>query len=159
MLGPAADSMSYYVNSFSSRGISVHWLRWCWQSYLGTNPLGEKVPERTVQLKNVEQRLREGSNYTLWKNCKWNKDVLKRLVDPSAADLPKNLNDHAMQFFIITNRADPLCDGGNRMASCLKKAGAKVTLYEHNGCHVFGSLFEKESNKKRMEAWLNAIYE
>jgi acetyl esterase/lipase len=120
---------------------------------------------------------RKDSNFLLWNASKWNHSPIQRLIHPITGVVNNNNNnnnnndddssktssllvfdDQSPKFLITVNKADHLCDEGIELAKALEKAGASVTLFQHNGLHFIGSTIDTVGNKQRLEAWLEAIY-
>ena len=143
MLNPAANTLSYYLNS-KSFFISTEWLRWCWRAYLEL-PDAQKQGDSTMQqLETMEARLDLGSNRSAWEDSPFNKGVLARLVNPTV-DMPGGLNKpNAPKFLVMTNEGDPLRDDGAELAEKLKSAGADLRYLEHPGSHWMGTALDKK---------------
>ena len=165
MFDPAADSMSYYLNSPSSGLCPVSFLQWSWRAYLGMDPddasmdgdnddvpvLSNADDDDVPVLSNESTQSQcsgsvsnnnnnnNSNNRHAWEKCRWKQDpVARRLIEPYT-DLPADLS---IKFVVATNKADPLMDDGLGFVRALKTAGADVTHIDAKGSHVFGFQFD-----------------
>jgi acetyl esterase/lipase len=173
MLDPATNSLSVHLNSQSSHGCPVDFLRWCWQAYLQL-PVSPDSHQTTTLLdgsETHEELLSVGSNRTTWDASQWKTSSLARLVNP-LLDLPTEslkgtesaeagtstaTTTAAPTFIIQTNRGDPLHDDGVALVDRLTAIGAKVTHIDAGGSHFMGLKLEPATEKAMLEAWLEAI--
>ena len=156
MLDPAADSISYYLNSKSSWMAPVGFLRWCWQAYLQL-PEQEQGKIGTDKTASLDERLIANSNRHAWAASKWRGTVYERLIKPMV-DLPKGLNDDnvAPNVLVITNEADPLRDEGIALVGALQVEGmtpAKLKHLHTKGSHGLGLFLDKKAMSD-MTSWL-----
>ena len=157
MLNPAANTLSYYLNS-NSFFPSTEWLRWCWRAYLEL-PDAQKQGDSTMQqLETTEARLELGSNRSAWEDSPFNKGVLTRLVNPTV-DMPGGLNEpNAPKFLVMTNEGDPLRDDGAELAEKLKSSGADLRYLEHPGSHWIGTGLDKEHYASLVSNWREILF-
>lgn len=139
MTDPSTSSRSYIENSTSSHFVPSHLLHWSYQVYLG--------------MPDVES---EPGNQLAWDECRWKSSPLRRLVEP-LYDVPKLVTTHT-KLIILTNRADPLHDDGQRMVELLRQKGNVVQHFDVRGSHWFGLLFDSVAYNKLATTWKDTIF-
>ncbi len=165
MMDPAADSISYYMNSQSTH-ISVSWLRWCWQAYLRlpasqdgavpaeNNQTNKRGNQDTARV-DSQTKLTSGSNRTTWDACVYRHTSAERLIHPTV-DLPHGLDQpRAPEIVLVTNRADPLYDEGVALAHKLQQAKAKLTHVDQKGSQYLGAYLDSKAFADVAAAWRN----
>ena len=159
MLTPAADTVSYHMNSRSSF-IPGDWLRWCWRAYISFDN------DRTKKLSNS----REIHIYS-YEKSKWmtNKDENTknwvRLFAPQT-NLPNKEELKNTSFIVVASRADPLHDDGQQLALELmsicgneRKNGRSVVTYiDTTGDHTTGLIFDKEKHAEAMDTLRRCVF-
>jgi len=159
MFDPAADSLSYHLNSLSSRLCPVDYLRWSWRVYLDTYQ-GMKEDEIPI-IANEPSETKLLSNQTLWNNSPWKKNMAtRRLIEPYV-DLPKGLDDPkvAPKFIVATNRGDPLMDDGTKLITALRATDASNVIHiDASGSHVFGFQFDTETRTSMQQELATTLF-
>lgn len=161
MLTPSTDTMSFYQNQSSSHACPVHFLRWCYRSYLNlperNEPPSTDVTTGSDVLLTLLGRNSTRSDYhcTPWYQSK----NFRRLVEP-ALDVPTTLGTDTKvpQFIISTNKADPLHDGGMQIIEALRAVNKSIVVHHDDfGSHWVGTLFDSAAYKKMVVTIQEAI--
>ena len=153
MFNPAADSISYHMNSTSSGACPVEFLRWCWRSYLVLEQESDKNNDDEVPIIGANEK---PSNCQQWDKCPWKQSTARRLIEPYVA-LPANLND-APKIVVGTNSADPLENDGIQLVDALRAVDCKnVTWINAKGSHMFAFSFDAEAKKRMKEELASAL--
>jgi len=150
-ISPAADSMSYFMNSFSSPLVTIPWARWCWRAALEMDDIAPVHEDDVVAA---------GSNRTAWNKSKWKQnEQWHKFMEPMAG-IPPGLDnkENGIKFIVSVNKADPLYDEGNELMRKLKDAGADVEYLEAMGSHSIGFAVDRKAMEELMEVWRAAIF-
>jgi acetyl esterase/lipase len=152
-LSPAADSMSCYMNQYSTPLVTTSWLRWCWRAALEMDDIENDEEEE----KDV---IAVGSNRTVWNKSKWKQDKQwQKFLEPMEG-IPSGLgNESASKYIVAVNKADPLHDEGNELMRRLKDEGANVDYIEAMGSHAVGFEVDRKAMAKLMNVWRAAIFD
>jgi acetyl esterase/lipase len=73
---------------------------------------------------------------------------------------PPGLDDkeNGIKYIVSVNKADPLYDEGNELATKLKEHGADVNYLEALGSHSIGFHVDRKANAELIELWRAAIF-
>ncbi len=154
-VGPATDTMSYYMETHSSVHCPVEFLRWCWKAYLELDDTENNTVENPTCL---EEFLGNGSTRSAWDRCKWKMSKARRLVEPWT-ELPLGLDTASSpKIFVVPCTADPLHGHGVIMANAFKEAGASVTHIDTFGSHALGFMLDSSAKSKVLVGWSEAIF-
>ena len=151
-LSPAGDSLSYYMNEYSTPLVTTSWLRWCWRAALEMDDISMNDEEKDAIV--------VGSNRTVWNKSKWKQNKQwHKFLEPMEG-IPSGLSDEsACKYIVAVNKADPLHDEGNELMRRLKDEGANVDYIEAMGSHALGYEVDRKAMAKLMNAWRAAIFD
>jgi acetyl esterase/lipase len=149
--------MSYYMMSKAAKYASGAWLRWCWQAYLGMGvPNEDAIPD--MDGLTQKQVLQRRSNAAEWEKSPWSKAPFNRLARVIEGIPTMKITDESPAFLIVVNKADSLYSEGMELSKALRKIGASVSLFEHSGVHVLGSIMDVKGRAERDGAWLDILF-
>jgi acetyl esterase/lipase len=163
MLTPTTDTLSFYENQVSSHFCPVHFLRWCYRSYLD---LSINVPEG--QASSISDTPGDDNDAILGRNStrsdyyqsKWYQSAnFRRLIEPTLG-LPLSLrtDKNPPIFIITTNQADPLRDGSIQFVEALRTLDPSIVQHhDDSGSHWCGTTLDSKAYLKLAVASRDAI--
>ena len=144
MLSPATDTNLFYQNQSSSHACPVHFLRWCYRSYLNLPEPME--PPSAVHTRDSNNDLhtvlgRNSTRAEYYRTPWYQSPNFRRLIEPGI-DVPFTLgtDEKIPHFIVTTNKADPLRDGGIQIIEALRAVNESiVTHHDDFGSHWIGT--------------------
>lgn len=150
-ISPAADSMSYYMNSYASPLVTNSWLRWCWRAAFEMDDIVVDDSEEDV--------IAVGSNRTAWNQSKWKQnEQWHKFLEPMEG-IPPGLDDKKSRYIISVNKADALYDEGNELMRRLNEKGADVDYVEAMGTHAIGFEVDRKAMAELIDVLRAAIFD
>jgi hypothetical protein len=160
MLNPAADTMSFFLNSTSSYVVPPAWIKWSWKSYL-------QLPNCLTPCK-LPKYVAEDDNAVGWEHSIWRSTTIgqRLLFEPLGNDMKSTCVDttenvHCPHFIVATNRGDILRDDGIKLVQQIRAQHAfngTVSHYDFSGSHVTGIFLDKALETEMLHEWAQLMF-